>query len=240
MDLRNGPAYRSGRSASASLLACRCFPLRPFGSTFRAAATNSSKSSGVGSLCSGLSLTGLSLRTCSRGADRVPRANHLGRVRRQSLLRAEDADGVLMSGNMSPATRYPLSRRGHLRQRPRPRRRRWPVGRTLRPLRHRTPVFADGGYAGKLVEAARWFCGITFDIVKKTEGQLGFEVPPRRGPWSNAPSRGSQSAANTPPRPRLRAAHRHFRGHGQVGDGRRHGLSPRPVGVPALGRRIGR
>lgn len=41
-------------------------------------------------------------------------------------------------------------------------------------------VWADGGYAGKLVEAARWFCGITVDIVKKKEGQRGFEVLPRR------------------------------------------------------------
>ena len=41
-------------------------------------------------------------------------------------------------------------------------------------------VFADGGYAGKLVEAARWFCGITVEIVKKKEGQRGFEVLPRR------------------------------------------------------------
>jgi transposase len=41
-------------------------------------------------------------------------------------------------------------------------------------------IWADGGYAGKLVEAARWFCGITVDIVRKKEGQRGFEVLPRR------------------------------------------------------------
>ena len=47
----------------------------------------------------------------------------------------------------------------------------------FRTVRH---VWADGGYAGKLVEAARWFCGITLDIVRKKEGQRGFEVLPRR------------------------------------------------------------
>jgi len=41
-------------------------------------------------------------------------------------------------------------------------------------------IWADGGYAGKLVEAARWFCGITMEIVKKKEGQRGFEILPRR------------------------------------------------------------
>lgn len=41
-------------------------------------------------------------------------------------------------------------------------------------------IWADGGYAGKLVEAARWFCGIAAEVVKKKEGQRGFEVLPRR------------------------------------------------------------
>lgn len=41
-------------------------------------------------------------------------------------------------------------------------------------------LWADGGYVGKLVEAARWFCGITVEVVKKKEGQRGFEVLPRR------------------------------------------------------------
>ena len=39
-------------------------------------------------------------------------------------------------------------------------------------------VWAGWGYAGKLVEAARSFCGITVDIVRKKEGQRGFEVLP--------------------------------------------------------------
>jgi transposase len=41
-------------------------------------------------------------------------------------------------------------------------------------------IWADGGYAGKLVTAARWFCGIAIEVVKKREGQHGFEVLPRR------------------------------------------------------------
>jgi len=41
-------------------------------------------------------------------------------------------------------------------------------------------IWADGGYAGKLVDAARWFCGIPVEVVKMKEGQRGFEVLPRR------------------------------------------------------------
>lgn len=41
-------------------------------------------------------------------------------------------------------------------------------------------IWADVGYAGKLVEATRWFCGIAVEVVRTKEGQRGFEVLPRR------------------------------------------------------------
>jgi len=43
-----------------------------------------------------------------------------------------------------------------------------------------TLVWADGGYAGKLVEWAKAAARIVLEIVKKPEGQRGFEVLPRR------------------------------------------------------------
>lgn len=41
-------------------------------------------------------------------------------------------------------------------------------------------VWADGGYAGKLVAFARHYLRIALEIVKKPEGQRAFEVLPRR------------------------------------------------------------
>lgn len=41
-------------------------------------------------------------------------------------------------------------------------------------------VWADGGYAGRLVTFARQYLRIALEIVKKPEGQRGFEVLPRR------------------------------------------------------------
>lgn len=41
-------------------------------------------------------------------------------------------------------------------------------------------VWADGGYAGKLVEWLRQYCGWVLEIVKKLEGQVGFQVLPKR------------------------------------------------------------
>jgi len=41
-------------------------------------------------------------------------------------------------------------------------------------------VWADGGYAGKLVQWAKTITRIALEIVKKKEGQHGFEVLPRR------------------------------------------------------------
>jgi len=41
-------------------------------------------------------------------------------------------------------------------------------------------IWADGGYAGKFVTWARDLLGVVIDIVKKKEGQRGFEALPRR------------------------------------------------------------
>jgi transposase len=43
-----------------------------------------------------------------------------------------------------------------------------------------TLVWADGGYAGKLVAWAQQYCRILLEIVRKPEGQRTFEVLPRR------------------------------------------------------------
>jgi len=44
-------------------------------------------------------------------------------------------------------------------------------------------IWADGGYAGQLVEWAQAFGNCILDIVKRSEGQKGFVVLPRR--WIN-------------------------------------------------------
>lgn len=41
-------------------------------------------------------------------------------------------------------------------------------------------VWADGGYAGQLIEWLRGWCGWVLEVVKKLEGQVGFQVLPRR------------------------------------------------------------
>jgi len=41
-------------------------------------------------------------------------------------------------------------------------------------------VWADGGYAGKLIEWLRDWCGWVLDIVRKLEDQTGFQVLRRR------------------------------------------------------------
>jgi transposase len=41
-------------------------------------------------------------------------------------------------------------------------------------------VWADGGYAGRCVQFARRFLRITWQIVKRPDGQHTFEVLPRR------------------------------------------------------------
>jgi len=56
--------------------------------------------------------------------------------------------------------------------------------RVLERLRFRMPsvavVWADGGYAGRLVAYARQILKVTVDIVRKKDGQRTFEVLPRR------------------------------------------------------------
>lgn len=41
-------------------------------------------------------------------------------------------------------------------------------------------VWADGGYAGKLIEWLQQGCGWVLEIVRKLEGQVGFQVLPKR------------------------------------------------------------
>lgn len=41
-------------------------------------------------------------------------------------------------------------------------------------------VWADGGYAGQLIAWLQRWCGWVLEIVKKLEGQIGFQVLPRR------------------------------------------------------------
>ena len=41
-------------------------------------------------------------------------------------------------------------------------------------------IWADGGYAGQLVEWAKRYCGWALEIVKRTDDMAGFHVLPRR------------------------------------------------------------
>lgn len=41
-------------------------------------------------------------------------------------------------------------------------------------------IWADGGYAGQLVEWVKRYCGWTLEIVKRTDDLAGFHVLPRR------------------------------------------------------------
>lgn len=41
-------------------------------------------------------------------------------------------------------------------------------------------IWADGGYAGKLIAWVKSFCGLVLEIVKRTDDQKGFVVLPRR------------------------------------------------------------
>jgi putative transposase len=54
----------------------------------------------------------------------------------------------------------------------------------LRRLKDRFPrlkrIWADGGYAGRLVEWAKLVGGWVLDIVKRSDRALGFEVLPKR------------------------------------------------------------
>lgn len=53
----------------------------------------------------------------------------------------------------------------------------WIIRTVFPTIRH---VWADGGYAGKLVDYATTMLGITVQIVSKLAGQVGFVVLPRR------------------------------------------------------------
>jgi len=41
-------------------------------------------------------------------------------------------------------------------------------------------VWADGGYGGKLIDWLSHWCGWVLEIVRKLEGQVGFQLLPRR------------------------------------------------------------
>ena len=41
-------------------------------------------------------------------------------------------------------------------------------------------VWADGGYSGQLIEWLKSWCGWVLEIVHKLEGQVGFQLLPRR------------------------------------------------------------
>lgn len=41
-------------------------------------------------------------------------------------------------------------------------------------------IWADGGYSGQLVDWVKQFCGLTLEIVKRTDDMIGFQVLPRR------------------------------------------------------------
>jgi transposase len=85
-------------------------------------------------------------------------------------------------------------------------------------------VWADGGYAGKLVAWVARYCRIMLEIVRKPEGQRTFEVPPRRWGGGTNPVL-ADVLATTRPRPRTPA--HPFRSHGQMGHDRRpHGTTP--------------
>jgi hypothetical protein len=69
-------------------------------------------------------------------------------------------------------------------------------------------VFADGAFAGRLLDRARTILATTLHIVRKPADQRGFAVIPRRRAW-NGPSPGSPRTAvlpattnATPPCPR--------------------------------------
>jgi hypothetical protein len=80
-------------------------------------------------------------------------------------------------------------------------------------------VWADGGYAGRLVAIASRPWAITGQIVHLPTGQRGFAVPPRRWVVERTPGLDDAPAQA---RPRLRTAAGDPRGDHEVGDGRAH------------------
>ncbi|MDH6705954.1 hypothetical protein P3T27_002676 [Kitasatospora sp. MAA19] len=52
----------------------------------------------------------------------------------------------------------------------------------------RAAVWADQGFAGRLVGWTAQILGRELDIVRKNPGQRGFQVQPKR--WASGPSRG--------------------------------------------------
>jgi transposase len=89
-------------------------------------------------------------------------------------------------------------------------------------------VWADGGYAGKLVGFARQRLQVNLEIVKKPKGQHTFEALPRRWVVER-----TLAGALPPPRTRLRTASRPCGGDGQVGHDRADGQAPSTAAGPS-------
>ena len=91
-------------------------------------------------------------------------------------------------------------------------------------------VFADGAFAGRLLDWAQQTLRTTLHILLKPAGQRGFAVIPRR--W--AVERTLACSPRTAPGPRLRTRPRRFRGHDLLGRDRHHHstIRPRPTRNP--------
>ncbi|WP_091632178.1 transposase [Micromonospora peucetia] len=107
------------------------------------------------------------------------------------------------------------------------------------PIRH---VFADSGFAGRLVDWARDLLRTTVEIVRKPADQQVFVMHPRRWGCRTGPGLDHRPP---PPGPRLRNPPPHLRGHDPKGRARRHASpshpqqtrqSPTTPLAPALGR----
>jgi hypothetical protein len=86
-------------------------------------------------------------------------------------------------------------------------------------------VFADGGFAGKLVDWARTILGTVVHVVRKPEGQHGFAVIPRRRCVERTLCLAHRPM---PPHPRLRTRPRHLRSHDPLGRDQHHDQPHRP------------
>ena len=93
-------------------------------------------------------------------------------------------------------------------------------------------VFADGAYAGRLVEWARTKCKITIEVVSRPRISTAFRSCPALGGRADI----GLADALAPLGPRLRAAARDPRSVRQVGDGGDHAQSTRtPTGTKGVG-----
>ncbi|MFF1909631.1 transposase [Kitasatospora sp. NPDC058218] len=102
-----------------------------------------------------------------------------------------------------------------------------PLLMRLRQIHHRIQhLWADGGYAGRLVTWAKARLALTVEIVERSDDMTGFVVLPRR--WVGRAD-AVVDLPQTPPCPRLRAAARPPRGHDEVVDDHPHDPRIRPI-----------